>query len=36
MERGEGVGENVGYTIRLESRGGPGEFLLVQLQLMEL
>ncbi|EFN52009.1 hypothetical protein CHLNCDRAFT_139551 [Chlorella variabilis] len=27
-ERGEGVGDNVGYTIRLESRGGPASSLM--------
>lgn len=27
-ERGEGVGENVGYTIRLDSKGGPASSLM--------
>jgi HrpA-like RNA helicase len=27
-ERGESVGDNVGYTIRLDSRGGPSSSLL--------
>ena len=27
-ERGESCGENVGYTIRLESRGGPASSLM--------